>query len=155
MKRIRGERNKGRRASIGYRDKSRCVRRRSLPPFYFPEISRLDLYVEPAGQKDDRSARSRPILRARASGRAIALSLIFSNWLAGLPIWPITDELRGTANRNYMVGATIEFARERDRSSKVRYVSLSLSFSPSPSFSLSRRLWFWIRSMPLGLGSNK
>lgn len=87
--------------------------------------------------------------------RAIALSLIFSDWLAGLPIWPITGELRGTANRNYMVGATIEFARKRDRSSKMRCVSSSLSFSPSPSFSLSRRSWFWIRSMPLGLGSNK
>lgn len=83
-----------RRASIEYRDKSRCVRRRSPPPFYFPEISRLNLYVEPAGQKDDRSDRVR-CARERASGRAIALSLIFSDWLAGLPIWPITDELRG------------------------------------------------------------
>lgn len=62
----------------------------SPPPFYFPEISRLDVIRrgEPAGQKDDRSDRRRArnsrasvlrIASGRTHARTIALSLIFSD----------------------------------------------------------------------------
>lgn len=125
----------------------------AISPFYFPEISQMDSYIEPAGQKDDRSDRrraysiapelARECVTKRRGGasertRKNALSLIFSDWLAGLPIWPITGKLRGTANRNYMVGATPKFARDGN------YVYISPSFhlslsTSSHSLSLSSR----------------
>lgn len=120
--------------SIGYRDKSRCVRRRVAAAFLFPgNLSARFIDVEPAGQKDDRSARCCARESVRASGRAIALSLIFSDWLAGLPIWPITGELRGTA-KSKLHGRRDDRVRAKARRELyacIVYRCLSLS-SPRP-----------------------
>lgn len=139
----RGGRNKGGEHRISGQI---ALRKTSVspPPFYFPEIFRLDLYTcwSQPKQKDDRSeiALFRERESERAGDRAIALSLIFSDWLAGLPIWPIIGEIRGTANRNYIVGATIKFARENEELYSA-YMHRFLSLSRD------RWLWFWIRSM--------
>jgi len=112
----------------------------SPPPFYFPEISRLDVVPrgEPAGRKDDRSewrcarnsrASVLPSVSERTHARTIVLSLILSDWLAGLPICSITGEFRGTANRNYMVGATPKFALDGPQRVRSSSLSLFLSFS--------------------------